>query len=748
MTSRPSGSDEFTEAFDRLHPDIRRWIYQKGWTELREVQARSIDVILGTKSDAVIAAATAAGKTEAAFLPVLTEICEDHAPGFRVLYVGPLRALINDQFFRLEELCEALKIPVAKWHGDVSDAMRRRARERPEGILLITPESLEAIFVLRPEYIKRMFERLSFILVDELHVFLSSDRGVHLASLLKRLEYRLQNRPRRIGLSATIGDLKLAASWLRPDDPSSVELVEVASGRGELKLQVRGITAPLVRVGITGQIAGASEDAALRQVADHLLEVMRANGNHLIFTKRRREVETLSDMLRTACESSGFPNEFFPHHGNLSRDARETLEARLKEGTLPTTAVTTATLELGIDIGSVETVAQLGAPRSTSALRQRLGRSGRRAGKPAVLRIYTVEQEMEARSSLLDRLRLETVQSIATVQLLLARWIEPPSPLTLHLSTMLHQVMASIVEYGGATASRLFQVLGGPGPFAAVDASVFEKLLRDMASAIPPLLEQASDGTLMLGPLGEAITDKYDFYAVFKTPEEFKIVADGRTLGTVSINNSFGPDDYIIFSGLRWRVLDVDDRGRVVRVEAAPAGRVPKFEGTEPGPIHDRVVATMKEVFIGSDTPIYLDKPAAMHLEEARRAFRDAELSIRQVALDDDQLILFPWCGTSALNALRFALRRGGIKVTPMSIALGVPRNEIDQLLNVLKSLVNGPLVDASELADFDENLERSKYDQYISRDLLRQAAAADRLDVSSMSSHCRGLLEGVATLR
>ena len=150
-------------------------------------------------------------------------------------------------------------------------------------------------------------------------------------------------------------------------------------------------------------------------------------------------------MLRTTCEASDFPNEFFPHHGSLSREVREALETRLKDGKLPTTAITTVTLELGIDIGSVESVAQIGAPRSVAGLRQRLGRSGRRAGKPAILRMYATEYELDAKSSLIDRLRLETVQSIAAVELIRDHWVEPPSPLTQHLSTLLHQILAVIV---------------------------------------------------------------------------------------------------------------------------------------------------------------------------------------------------------------------------------------------------------------------------------------------------------------
>jgi ATP-dependent Lhr-like helicase len=588
-----------------------------------------------------------------------------------------------------------------------------------------------------------MFEKLSFVLIDELHVFLASDRGVHLSSLLKRLEIHLGRRPRRIGLSATIGDMDIAAAWLCPQNPSSVYPIKVDTSEAEVKLQIRGITAPLPTTGREVEPL----DIALRQITSHLMQVMRANGNHLVFTRRRRDVETLADMLRTTCEASDFPNEFFPHHGSLSREVRETLETRLKDGKLPTTAITTVTLELGIDIGSVESVAQIGAPRSVAGLRQRLGRSGRRAGKPAVLRIYATEYELDAKSSLIDRLRLETVQSIAAVELIRDHWVEPPSPLTQHLSTLLHQILAVIVEYGGATAKRLFDILGGPGAFGAVDVSTFAKLLHEMAATEPPLLEQSSDGTLMLGRLGEVITEHYEFFAVFKTSEEFRVVAGGRTLGTVSLQNAFGPGDYIIFSGLRWRVLDVDDRGRTVRVESAPSGRVPRFDGGEPGPIHDGLVSKMRDTYLESTIPIYLDPVARAHLDQGREAFYQTGLASRPVTVDDDQILLFPWRGTTTLDALRFALRREGLSVTPLSIALGIPAKERNNLLTALRTLRDATHVSGAELAELDENLQRAKYDQYISRELLRQAAAIDRLNIQSLPQVCGDISRGLETL-
>jgi ATP-dependent Lhr-like helicase len=743
--SPPSESDRLAGSFDRLHPEIQRWIYQKRWSELREVQALAIDAILGGTSDVVISAATAAGKTEAAFLPILTEIVGDRSAGIRVMYVGPLKALINDQFLRLDELCEALKVPVTKWHGDVDFNAKRRAREKPEGILLITPESLEALFVRRPDSLNRMFATLSFVVIDELHAFLSNPRGVQLASLLKRLDDRLGIKPRRIGLSATLGDLRLAGVWLRPTDPESVRIVNATGNQAELKLQVRGVPMPPrwtrlpERKGDTP--VETPEDNALGQVASHLFGVLRAKGNHLAFAARRRDVESLADKLRVLCETNGVPNEFFPHHGSLSREIRESVEARLKEGVLPTTAVATSTLELGVDIGAVESVAQVGPPRTVSALRQRLGRSGRRAGKPAVLRVYAIEAAIDEKSSLLDRLRLETILAVAIVELSLNHWIEPPDPLTQHLSTLLHQILSLIVEKGGISPQRAYLILSGPGPFAAIDPETFKALLRGMRATDPPLIEQAEDGTLMLGPLGERLTDGSEFFAVFATSEEFKIVAQGRTLGTISIQNAFGPEDYIVFSGQRWRVIAVDDRARVIEVASAPAGRVPQFDGKEAGALHDVVVAKMREVLSTTAVPIYLDKLATTHLQEARLAFLESGLDKMNIAYDDGEIFVFPWRGTKVLDALRLALRRAGLKVGGGSISLSIGTDR-ETLRKVLEKLAQTASLDGAVLAESDENLERFKYDGYIPRDLLRRAAAADRLDPTAIPQLSRDLLE------
>ncbi len=349
MSSRPSGSERST-GFDRLAEPVRRWIWHKGWNSLRDIQERAIPVLLNGDGDVIISTATAGGKTEAAFLPLISLILERPGEGgFDLVYVGPLRALINDQFERLEDLCDRAELPVHPWHGDISQGAKARARKNPRGVLLITPESLEALFVLRGLEIPTLFMSARAVVVDELHALLDTERGVHLRSLLTRLELAVGRRIRRVGLSATLGEMALAREYLRPEAPEAVTLLESKSDSQVLKVQVRGYLRRRHPSGSDEE--DGDETAAQRAVASHLFSRLRGSRN-LIFAGARQSVEWYADALREMSEKARLPVEFFPHHASLSREHRIDLEKRLK--THPaTTAVCTSTLELGIDIGDI-----------------------------------------------------------------------------------------------------------------------------------------------------------------------------------------------------------------------------------------------------------------------------------------------------------------------------------------------------------------------------------------------------------
>lgn len=710
-------SDSSPPAFDRLAPAIQQWIREQGWEELRDIQSRSISAVLDSTNDLLIAADTAAGKTEAAFLPLLSQVAERSRPGASVLYVSPLKALINDQFRRLDLLCERMEIDVVRWHGDAPQAAKQRALRNPGGVILITPESIEALLVRRPGDAKTLLGGLDAVIVDEIHAFLHGPRGLQLSSLLARIDRLSDRRPRRLGLSATLGDPGIARIWMNPDEPESVQLLQSSSERPELKLQIRA----LVREPDEGGPDDLEGDkpVALDRIADHAISVLRG-ANNLFFAGSRRGVEAVADRLRRRCESARVPNEFFPHHGSLSKALREELELRLKAGDLPTTAVATTTLELGVDIGSVKSVAQLGAPRSLAGLRQRLGRSGRRRGTPAILRIYVREPHPTADLDCLERLSLQVVQSVAAIRLLLSRFVEPHDVDPALFSVALHQTLSIISQEGGARADDLYRKVTSAAPFRPIRPSDYITLLRHMADPEQRLVEQAPDGLIMLGEIGERIVAGRDFYAVFQSDEEWRLVASGRTLGAIPLANAVAVGGLLVFAGQRWRITTVDDQAKVLEVQAHRAGRLPKFENRSVEPLHDRLVDEMRSVYLDEGVPAYLDPQAAELLAQGRTEFQTLGLADSRIIPAGSDTHVLTWRGTSMNTLLALAFLAAGMQATTHEVGVTIADVTPKDVRVVLGRLAAS--IGVEDIAQFVENLDDAKYDAFVPDELLRDS--------------------------
>ncbi|RAP41941.1 ATP-dependent helicase [Rhodovulum viride] len=707
-----------SSAFDKLARPVQKWIRQQGWRELRDIQARSIRTICETNADLIIAASTAGGKTEAAFLPLISQVLDEpfDGTGFDLLYIGPLKALITDQAMRLEGICQEAELPVVPWHGDVSQSIKTRALKSPKGILLITPESLEALFIRRGLEIGRLFGATRAIVIDELHTVLESERGVQLCSLLTRLELAIKHPIRRIGLSATLGDMDLAKAYLRPDAANAVELIEADGGEAELRLQLRGY--------LSGD-EDVNSPSATDAIAAHLFTHLRGSDN-LVFAGARQRVEIYADRLRELCEREHLPQEFYPHHASLSREHRDFVERRLKDPAKPTTAVCTSTLELGIDIGDVTCVAQIGAPFSVAALRQRLGRSGRREGQPVILRQYAVEAKLTPESSFVDRLRLGLIRSIAMIDLLLEGWCEPPKPQALHLSTLVHQILSVIAQRGGASASAVYNVLCREGPFRKVTTEIFADVLRAIGHPETGLIEQSGNGLLLLGPTGEKLVEHYSFYAVFQTPEEFRLVAEGRDLGTLPVDNVLAAGMLLIFSGRRWVVQEIHDLEKVIVVKPAKAGVPPVFGG-DPGDIHDKVIGQMFAVLEGDFKPVYMDAVAHAMLEEARAHYDQLELKANNIrSLGERTWIIATRFGTVKTSTLALALRSEGLVVEQHDGFLVVEAG--DETPDLQMVLARFPAGYTGDIFAGAENLITEKFHVYLSRSLLELDAVSSRL--------------------
>jgi len=753
----PISASEASRTYNRLHPAVRRWVRDQGWTSLRPVQVRTAEAILDGTNDVLVTSSTASGKTEAAFLPILSRVVDRDRPGLSTLYVSPLKALINDQFARLEQLCEAMEIPVARWHGDASQTSKARFAREARGIALITPESIEAMFVRHPDRIQRLLSGLDFLVVDELHAFMQGPRGLHLASLLKRLEAASTVSARRVGLSATIGDPQLAAAWLRPDAPARVTIIDEPGASLDLLLQVRGYVEP-ARIGEGGRAAPTSkanegenkdedEDlaeaseatTAIEAISVHLFEVLRGD-NNLVFGGSRRTVETVADWLRRRSEQYGVPNEFFPHHGNLSKELREDLERRLKDGDRPTTAVCTTTLELGIDIGSVKSVAQIGAPRSISSLRQRLGRTGRREGEPAVLRVYAIEPELDPRSGFIDALRQEVARTVAAIRLVGQKFYEPAATSGALATALFHQTLSLIAERGGVRADAAFALLSGPGPFADVQPADYVELLRAAKSAA--VIEQAPDGLLMLGEVGERLVQARDFYPLFAVEEEWRLVLGSKTLGSIPLSNAVAIDSLVVFAGRRWKIVSVDEKARVIQVEAHKGGQVPRFENSTSEEVHTRLIAEMKAVYEDDAEPPFLDAAANALLAEGRDAFTRADLGRRSMLEMGRNALLFPWVGSATVAAMCVAFAGMGVRAEDNGVGITVAA-PIEAAIGGLKRLAAFTAGELAKIEDGALGLGGAKYDDFIPQALLRRLwGRRSAVIIASLPKIARELLQ------
>ena len=742
MSLPVSSSAPKASNLERLDERIQRWVWQKGWTGLRDAQEEAIPVLLQAEHDVIIAAATASGKTEAAFLPILSKLLSSGEEMGVALYISPLKALINDQWGRLDQLCEELNIPVVPWHGDITATRKRSFMKRPQGVLLITPESLEAQFVLRGHELKRYFGELQYVVVDELHAFIGSDRGKQLQSQMRRIECVIDRRVPRVGLSATLGDPTLAATFLRPEGPLAT-IIQSKSAAQELLVQLRGyLIHPVRETDAEGEEAHPDaqgmkpEEAADAKVydsmADHLFKVLHGS-NNLLFPNSRNRVEYFSDLLRRRCEREGIPNEFWPHHGSLSREIREDTEAALKAGNRPATAICTTTLELGIDIGAVKSVAQIGPPPSVAALRQRLGRSGRRPGEPAILRAYAVENAVTAESPISDRLRESLVQSAACIRLLLGNWFEPPRDGGLHLSTLVQQVLSMIAERGGVMAHEISRALVVHGPFAGLPSTGLGTLLRELGRR--EMLVQDSSGALLLGTVGERIVGHYDFYAAFASREEWQIVHDGRPLGTLPIDSPVFEGLCIIFGGRRWKILSVCTEPAVLTVAPDPTGRPPIFDSGRPM-AHERIRQEMRQILQEETELGFLDAGAQALLREAREFYRDARLGKRMVLKDGDALLILPWAGDLAQNALVLLLRSLGLEMgSNDGLVVRCEGWELERLTDACSDIVNLDAVDLLAMLKEVENLGQSKRDWALPRELLVESFASMHLDIGGAKS-------------
>ncbi len=798
-----------TDIFSEYAPFVQDFIYKNNWESLRAVQVAAGDVIFHSDDNLLLCASTASGKTEAAFFPILSQFYEDPPGSVGAIYIGPLKALINDQFSRLNDLCEEAAIPVWHWHGDVPQTHKNKLLKHPSGVLQITPESLEALLMHKHAYVTKLFGDLRYIVIDEVHSLMRGDRGGQTLCLIERLSRTAGVNPRRIGLSATIGDLEATGAFLSVGTGrrTAIPKIETKGVKWRISMEHFYVSGPQAadecgmrnaECRIDGAAAGTvarslssvSEDSTVARrlapleppvagrqspesaygmgerwqreeekrnaVANALPALDMATDDAplnadpgvgyifehtkgkkcLVFTNSREECEAVTTTLRQYCELKHEPDRFFIHHGNLSASYRETAETAMKDDDSFQTTVTTATLELGIDIGRLERAFQIDAPFTVSSFLQRMGRTGRRDLPPEMW--FVIREDMpEVRAMLPTTIPWKLLQGIALVQVYAEeRFVEPPRLDRYPYSLLYHQTMCTLASCGELSPAGLAQRVLSLSYFHMIGKEDYKVLLRHMIAN--DYIQPTEEGGLIVGLAGERQTNSFKFYAVFQENEEYTVRCGQEELGTIVTPPPAG--EKIALAGHVWEVEEVDHKRHLVYCTLVK-GKVPAYFGQCPGEIHTKILERMRQVLKEDKQYPYLMANAAARLAHTRHVCANSGIADEPlIHLGGDMWALFPWLGTYAFLALeRFIRRKCAPELGMKKLEPGRPyfiqltmKADKDRFIQVLKEKIKEPL-DPLELVYPGEVPVFEKYDEFVPDELVRKGFAYGVLDIEGM---------------
>jgi len=704
----------------RLAPFIKEYVFKSGWSGLRPVQNAAVGVILDTKDNLLLSCGTSSGKTEAAFFPILTLIEKLPREGVSVLYIAPLKALINDQFERITYLCRSAGINVYHRHGDVSSKKKEEFTESPSGILQITPESLESLLICHSTKIQNIFKSLRFVVIDELHALLGTDRGSQVLCQISRIMKKAEVSPRLIALSATLGSTENACRMLSACNGRNTVCPKLGGEKLDVSLLYEYF-----------------EDIHSR---DEFIYDAVKKKNSLVFSNSREETERITASLRDISGKRHDNGDIFIHHGNISASLRHDAEKALKSPSRHTVVCATSTLELGIDIGRLERVVSLGTPNTVSSFLQRLGRSGRRGSVPEMLSVFTYESEKDS-ADRYDILPFEFLQGVAIVELYRReRFVESAKEKKYPFSLLAHQTLSVLASSGeGLTLPELARSVLTLAPFSNVTSDDYKLLLSHLYAR--GNIDRCDDGKVILGLASEKLINSFKFYAVFKEEVNYTVKdEDGKEIG--EIPEAVGPGGKFSLAGRVWVCERLDSEQRVIYARAAKGKLSSFWRGSLTG-IDDKIAEYVKVILSEDEIYPYLGKNAARVLTSARKyAKENGLLDYPMHKLDDELYVILPWFGSSAMNTLCRFIRKitGGIVTSrtvienPYVLSLHLEDRDMDEFLFLLRSNRYSDESRNMDLIDENEGCFTEKYDYLVPKKLLQKAYSADRMNAAKVS--------------
>ncbi len=725
--------------FDRLAPFIQDFIYQNKWEELHGNQVAACEVIFDSDDNLLLSSGTASGKTEAAFLPILTRLWENPPASVGALYISPLKALINDQFKRLDLLLEDSDILVTKWHGDASLTRKNNLMKSPEGVLQITPESLESLITNKRGACMKMFSDLRFVIIDEVHSFMRDARGLQLLCVLERLKNLTGVNPRRVGLSATLGDVSLAQNWLNAGTGRACAAPLFDEGKKRVRLHIERFVNYadkkdfIERDGSMNVVNNSSNgDIGDREHYDYLFR-QTLDKKTIIFANSREEIEQVMGHLRETALKYKAPDVYRVHHGNVSALLRENTEDEMKSADEKIVTGATVTLELGIDIGSLDQAVQIGAPMNVSSFAQRLGRCGRRGQVPQIL--FTFVESLKIHSSdTLGPINWEFIRTIAIIELYLRdHWMEPIPPLEHAYNILCHQTMSCLKSGGEMSPAGLAQAVLSLSCFRKITKEDYRKLLGYMIHI--EQLERTEHGGLAIGRAGEKVVNSHKFLTVFQAPEYLLVKDENRTIGTV--DKIYPVGTRFALAGLSWETVDVNERAKVLFVKRVQGISAVDWDQDFEVDLHTVLVRKVRSVLLGEEEYPYLSERCRERLNEIRYISRGCGILEHLVtALSDKKFAVFPWVGTRQLATLHYALLSRKIKSrwlwgTALYLEV-IFDGTADELEAIIRDILCSDL-DLYALPLPDKVQIRGKYNEFVPPELLRKQFIEDYLDFEGL---------------
>lgn len=574
-------------AFARFPPRLQEAIVSRlGWTALRPVQELAGEAILDGKN-AVVLAPTAGGKTEASMFPALANLVAHEPDGVGVLYIAPIKALLNNQEDRLGSYAEMVGLRRFVWHGDVADAAKRKFVKDPAEILMTTPESLEVMLVSQRSPVARLFKDLRLVIIDEVHALAGTDRGAHLMSVIERLAPASRNDIQRVGLSATVGNPHEILAWLKGSSNRDGVVVDPPKNPAKRDLFIA----------LHETVKGLADDAASRAVGK----------KSLFFCQSRALTETVAERMR------GRDVDIFVHHSSVSLEERRAAEARFVHGTNACIACT-STLELGIDVGDLDLVFQANAPSTVSSFMQRMGRTGRRAGTTANTTFLCEDPEA-------------VLQAVALIELAREGWVEPVARQERCWPVLVHQLLALTLQYGAISAQRCWEQLSRVPDFKSITRAEFDRAIEHMKRE--DFLFEAG-GLLSMGARAERRFGKKNFlelYAVFSSPVLYRVLTHAkRDVGSLEqdfVDRLVEQMSSFLLGGRAWTVDHVSHEAREVLVREAPRGLKPSWGGYIPQHLGFELCQRVRRVLTDTTRYPYVDEAGTKHLEGKRADLGD-----------------------------------------------------------------------------------------------------------------------------